>query len=66
MHSTSRHPTPPNGTPTPAPGPGRWLRRYGPPPTTGEAEATLVCLPHAGGAPTFFRDWPALLTLPST
>ncbi|MFJ9136156.1 thioesterase II family protein [Streptomyces sp. NPDC102256] len=62
MHSTSPHPTPPNGTPTPASGAGRWLRRYGPPPTTGEAEATLVCLPHAGGAPTFFRDWPALLT----
>ncbi|OQQ20629.1 hypothetical protein B0675_24875 [Streptomyces sp. M41(2017)] len=38
------------------------MRRYGPPPATGEAEATLVCLPHAGGAPTFFRGWPALLT----
>ncbi|MEU8795434.1 alpha/beta fold hydrolase [Streptomyces sp. NPDC048643] len=67
MHSTSPHRTPPHRTPpdgtrTPAAGVGRWLRRYGPPPTTGEAKATLVCLPHAGGAPTSFRDWPALLT----
>ncbi|MER5720022.1 alpha/beta fold hydrolase [Streptomyces sp. NPDC002132] len=23
--------------------------------------ATLVCLPHAGGAPSFFRDWPEAL-----
>ncbi|MGW6491653.1 thioesterase II family protein [Streptomyces sp. NPDC055056] len=63
MHSSFPHPTPPDGTPTPASGAGRWLRRYGPSPTTGEveAEATLACLPHAGGAPTFFRDWPPLL-----
>jgi pyochelin biosynthetic protein PchC len=32
----------------------RWLRRYGERPG---ATARLVCLPHAGGAPTFFRDW---------
>ncbi|MGW2640683.1 thioesterase II family protein [Streptomyces sp. NPDC001348] len=32
-----------------------WLRRYAP---AGEPRpATLVCLPHAGGAPTFFRPW---------
>ncbi|MCX4766718.1 alpha/beta fold hydrolase [Streptomyces sp. NBC_01275] len=40
--------------------PGAWLRRYGAEPA--EAEATLVCLPHAGGAPTFFRDWPELMS----
>jgi pyochelin biosynthetic protein PchC len=39
---------------------GAWLRRYGAASTT--AEATLVCLPHAGGAPTFFRDWPGLFS----
>ncbi|MET7745664.1 alpha/beta fold hydrolase [Streptomyces sp. NPDC005385] len=58
MDSTSPHHTHPDGTP--ASNGGRWLRRYGPAPTA--SEATLVCLPHAGGAPTFFRDWPALLT----
>ncbi|MFJ3231060.1 thioesterase II family protein [Streptomyces sp. NPDC086787] len=36
-----------------------WLRRYGAEPAA--AEARLVCLPHAGGAPTFFRDWPRLM-----
>ncbi|MFD9320330.1 thioesterase II family protein [Streptomyces sp. NPDC060053] len=40
--------------------PGAWLRRYGAEPPA--AEATLVCLPHAGGAPTFFRDWPELMS----
>lgn len=39
--------------------PGTWLRRYGAEPPA--AEVTLVCLPHAGGAPTFFRDWHELL-----
>ncbi|MFE9809716.1 thioesterase II family protein [Streptomyces sp. NPDC005227] len=63
MHPTSSHRTTPEATPPPASNAGRWLRRYGPPPTTtkGKAKATLVCLPHAGGAPTFFRDWPTLL-----
>ncbi|MFJ3306312.1 thioesterase II family protein [Streptomyces sp. NPDC086549] len=42
------------------PGHGTWLRRYGAEPPA--AEATLVCLPHAGGAPTFFRDWPELMS----
>ncbi|MGW3095094.1 thioesterase II family protein [Streptomyces sp. NPDC001102] len=37
------------------PGPGPWLRRYVP--AAGQPAATLVCLPHAGGAPTFFRPW---------
>jgi pyochelin biosynthetic protein PchC len=37
-----------------------WLRRYRA--ASPAAEATLVCLPHAGGAPTFFRDWPDLLS----
>ncbi|MFH9554258.1 thioesterase II family protein [Streptomyces sp. NPDC051445] len=40
--------------------PSAWLRRYGAEPPA--AEATLVCLPHAGGAPTFFRDWPELMS----
>ncbi|MES4889606.1 alpha/beta fold hydrolase [Streptomyces sp. NPDC096012] len=41
-------------------GRGAWLRRLGPEPPA--AEATLVCLPHAGGAPAFYRDWPGLLS----
>ncbi|MBT2383349.1 thioesterase II family protein [Streptomyces sp. ISL-11] len=32
-----------------------WLRPYSRNP---DARTRLVCLPHAGGAPTFFRDWP--------
>ncbi|MFD6919607.1 thioesterase II family protein [Streptomyces sp. NPDC059944] len=59
MRPTSPYRATPEDTPAPGSNAGRWLRRYGPPPTT--AEATLVCLPHAGGAPTFFRDWPAHL-----
>ncbi|MER5198117.1 thioesterase II family protein [Streptomyces sp. NPDC002755] len=43
-----------------SPRPDAWLRRYGAEPPS--AEATLVCLPHAGGAPTFFRDWPELMS----
>ncbi|MEU0784637.1 alpha/beta fold hydrolase [Streptomyces sp. NPDC006173] len=61
MNPPSAHRTSPDDTSAPAAGAGRWLRPYGPPPTTAETKATLVCLPHAGGAPTFFRDWPALL-----
>lgn len=41
------------------PVPGAWLRRQGAEPAA--AEARLVCLPHAGGAPTFYRDWPELI-----
>ncbi|MEU6221496.1 alpha/beta fold hydrolase [Streptomyces sp. NPDC047022] len=37
-----------------------WLRRYGAEPPA--ARPTLVCLPHAGGVPAFFRDWPGLLS----
>ncbi|MFF8035274.1 MULTISPECIES: thioesterase II family protein [unclassified Streptomyces] len=37
------------------PGRGVWLRRYVP--AAAPLPATLVCLPHAGGAPTFFRPW---------
>ncbi|MFE7131732.1 thioesterase II family protein, partial [Streptomyces sp. NPDC057638] len=36
----------------------RWLQRVGPPPAhIAPPLAQLVCLPHAGGSPTFFRDW---------
>ncbi|MFH8803877.1 thioesterase II family protein [Streptomyces sp. NPDC017936] len=37
------------------PGTSPWLRRYVP--AAARPAATLVCLPHAGGAPTFFRPW---------
>lgn len=37
-----------------------WSRRYAP--ASPDAEATLVCLPHAGGAPTSFRGWEGLLS----
>ncbi|GAA1723595.1 thioesterase II family protein [Streptomyces yatensis] len=32
----------------------RWFRRY---PAAGQPRARLVCLPHAGGAATFFHTW---------
>jgi surfactin synthase thioesterase subunit len=35
-----------------------WLRRYLPRP---DADIQLVCFPHAGGAASFYRNWPALL-----
>lgn len=35
-----------------------WLRRFVPRP---DAELRLVCLPHAGGAAVFYRDWARLL-----
>jgi pyochelin biosynthetic protein PchC len=38
--------------------PSRWLRHLGGP---DDPAARLVCLPHAGGSPTFFRDWPGHL-----
>lgn len=37
---------------------GPWLRRFRP---AGPAAARLVCLPHAGGWPGYFRPWSALL-----
>lgn len=36
----------------------RWLRIYQPRP---QAALRLLCLPHAGGAASFFREWPALM-----
>jgi surfactin synthase thioesterase subunit len=36
----------------------RWLRTLGPAPG---ARTRLVCFPHAGGAASFFRDWPRRL-----
>lgn len=35
-----------------------WLRRFLPRPA---ADVQLVCFPHAGGAASFYRTWPALL-----
>jgi pyochelin biosynthetic protein PchC len=34
---------------------GKWFRRYG---GRDRPELRLVCLPHAGGAASFFRTWP--------
>ncbi|WP_432138459.1 MULTISPECIES: thioesterase II family protein [unclassified Streptomyces] len=52
-------------TPTTSPDPTRaagsaasWLRTLHAPPRPG---TRLVCFPHAGGAASFFRGWPALL-----
>ncbi len=36
----------------------RWLRRTRP---VADPRVRLVCFPHAGGAASFFRDWPQLL-----
>jgi pyochelin biosynthetic protein PchC len=36
-------------------GDDRWFHRYGP---TGNPAVRLVCFPHAGGSPSFFRSWP--------
>jgi surfactin synthase thioesterase subunit len=36
----------------------RWLRRPQPHPNP---SLRLFCIPHAGGTPTLYRDWPALL-----
>ncbi|MEU4493955.1 alpha/beta fold hydrolase [Streptomyces sp. NPDC023998] len=37
----------------------RWLQTFAAArPNGGSTQARLVCLPHAGGSPSFFRDWP--------
>lgn len=41
-------------SPNPAAPPGSWLRAYR---TAPHARCRLVCLPHAGGAATFFKPW---------